>query len=176
MSWWRSRLQLLCAPHCAGHDLIFFVSYLLFIYYCSNYYVADRYRVFFLVAHSCVFFVTLPLVLCFWCALLCVSSLWHVLCCKFTMVSQLLCLGSGQGGGCRFVEYLHVLAFTPLRGIAAFCRYSRVGNLDVRGALIFECSSHVEGSRCTTVGLLVQGGSHLVSGSESIIIKLYQAL
>ena len=25
------------------------------------------------------------------------------------------------------------------------CRYSRAGNLDVRGALIFECSSYVEG-------------------------------
>ena len=35
-----------------------------------------------------------------------------------------------------------------LRGVAAFCRYSRVGNLDVRGALIFECSSLVDRSRC----------------------------
>ena len=41
------------------------------------------------------------------------------------------------------VVYPHL---PPLRGIAAFCRYSRVGNLDVRGALIFEWTSYVEGS------------------------------
>ena len=40
------------------------------------------------------------------------------------------------------------LALPPLRGIAAFCRYSRAGNLDVRGTLIFERPSYVEGSRC----------------------------
>ena len=41
---------------------------------------------------KCVLLVTLTLVLCFLCALLRVSSLWHVLCCKFTMVSQPYCV------------------------------------------------------------------------------------
>ena len=44
--------------------------------------------VFFMVAHSCVFLVTLMLVLHFLCALLRVSSLSHVLCYNFVMVSQ----------------------------------------------------------------------------------------
>ena len=40
----------------------------------------------------CVLLVTLTLVLCFFRTLLRVSSLWHVLCCKFTMVSQPYCV------------------------------------------------------------------------------------
>ena len=65
--------------------------------------------------------------------------------CGFTTI---LCLGSGQGGGCGFMALNRLLALPPLRGIAAFCRYSCVGNLDVRGALIFECSSLVDRPRC----------------------------
>ena len=51
--------------------------------------------------------------------------------CVFTTV---LCLGSGQGGGCWFMVKVVYPHLPLLRGVAAFCRYSRVGNLEVRGS------------------------------------------
>ena len=49
-----------------------------------------------------------------------------------------LCLGSGQGGGCGIVVKIVTCVRLSLKGSAACCRYSHVGSLDVRGALIFE--------------------------------------
>ena len=132
----------------------------------------------------------------FTCIALCVLSLTRALLqihCGFTIILR---LGSGQRGGCRFVTWVSFLRLPSLRGVAAFCRYSRVGNLDVRGALIFESSSYVDGlvvwdSGCTSPCFLSrikhnkvissvissvshQGIPHLVSCLESGILNANQ--
>ena len=85
---------------------------------------------------------------------LCVLSLTRALLQIHYGFTTILCLGSAfcwaywTRGWMWDSDESRDLTLPPLRGIAAFCRYSCVGNLDVRGALIFERPSYVEGSRC----------------------------